>query len=236
MESTVKSAQRLANEIEEWVLSEQRHPNELLGNEPELIARFGVSRAVFREAIRMVEFDGLAVMKRGPAGGLMAAEPDGDAVTHALSVYLRYRRTGVSDLYEARLTVEPQCASLAAINLDSRDRATLQAVIDREGDAMERKDYEAFTECVMTFHNAIAALSKNGFYALVVKSLLELTEHLSPWPDYQPDSMAETHHAHLRVAEAVMAGDQALANVRMRSHTRASYEYNASHRSDNRSG
>jgi DNA-binding FadR family transcriptional regulator len=104
-------------------------------------------------------------------------------------------------------------------------------VIDAESEVMERGDYEAFTACVMAFHNTVAVLSKNDFYTLVVKSLLELTEHLSPWPDYQPDSMAATHRAHLKVAEAVMAGDQALAKIRMRSHTRASYEYNISHRS-----
>lgn len=228
----MKSAQRLANEIEEWILAERLQPDELLGNEPELIGRFGVSRAVFREAIRMVEFDGLAVMKRGPSGGLMSAEPDGDAVTHALSVYLRYRKTGVDDLYEARLTVEPQCASLAAINMNSHDRAELQAVLDAEGEAMDSMQYERFTECVIAFHNCIATLSRNGFYALVVKSLGELTEHLSPWPDFEPDpaSVAETHSAHVKVGEAVMAGDQALANMRMRNHTRASYAYNASHR------
>ena len=227
----MKSARRVAYEIEEWILAKQCEPDQLLGNEPELVARFGVSRAVFREAIRMVEFDGAAVMKRGPYGGLRAAEPDGDAVTHALSIYLRQRKTGVSELYESRLTIEPQCASLAAANLTGRDRAGLQAVIDAESEVVERGDYEAFTACVMAFHNAIAALSKNDFYTLVVRSLLELTEHLSPWPDYQPDSMAETHRAHLKVAEAVMAGDQALAKIRMRSHTRASYEYNISHRS-----
>jgi DNA-binding FadR family transcriptional regulator len=229
----MKSAQRLAGEIETWILSTHHEPGHFLGNEPELIARFGVSRAVFREAIRIVEFDGLAMMKRGPSGGFFAASPDGDAVTHALSVYLRYRSTAVADLYEARLTVESQCASLAATNVTEADRTQLTRVLREEEEAVDATDFTAFRSCVMNFHSSIAVLSRNGFYALVVKSLLELTEHSSPWPDGQPDgrrdSMAETHHAHVRIGQAVMDGDQALANIRMRRHTRASLAYNQAH-------
>ena len=42
---------------------------EVLGSQAELIERYGVSRAVFREAVRLVENQGVAFMRRGPGAG-----------------------------------------------------------------------------------------------------------------------------------------------------------------------
>lgn len=224
----VKSAQRLAGEIEDWVLAMRLEPGSFLGSERELIDRFGVSRAVFREAIRIVEFDGLAMMKRGPSGGLFSSSPDGDAVTHALSVCLRYLSTDVADIYEARLTIETRCAALAAARLTEKGRRQLQDVIEEEQTAVDTGDRLMYLECVRDFHNVIADLSKNHFHSLVVRSLFELTERLSPWPSdlRRQESMVNAHDAHVKIAEAIFAGDESLASMRMRSHTNASYSYN----------
>lgn len=224
----VKSAQRLAGEIENWILALRLEPGSFLGSERDLIERFGVSRAVFREAIRIVEFDGLAMMKRGPSGGLFSSSPDGDAVTHALSVCLRYLSTEVADIYEARLTIETRCAGLAAARITEKGRAVLQEIVDEERRAIEDGDRVAYLNCVRDFHIAVADLSKNHFHSLVVRSLFELTEQLSPWPSdlRRVESMMNAHVAHVKIAEAIYDGDEALASMRMRSHTNASHTYN----------
>lgn len=224
----VKSAQRLAGEIEDWVLALRQEPGSFLGSERDLIERFGVSRAVFREAIRIVEFDGLAMMKRGPSGGLFSSSPDGDAVTHALSVCLRYLSTDVADIYEARLTIETRCAGLAAARITEKGRTALQEIVEEEGAAVDIGDRASYLNCVRNFHIAIADLSQNHFHSLVVRSLFELTEQLSPWPSdlRRLESMVNAHVAHEKIAEAIFSGDEALASMRMRSHTKASHTYN----------
>jgi DNA-binding FadR family transcriptional regulator len=224
----VKSAQRLAGEIEDWVLALRLEPGGFLGSERELIERFGVSRAVFREAIRIVEFDGLAMMKRGPSGGLFSAIPDGDAVTHALSVCLRYLSTDVADIYEARLTIETRCAALAAARITEKGRSELQNIVEEEQSAVDIGDRALYLRCVRDFHIAIADLSRNHFHSLVVRSLFELTERLSPWPSdlRRLESMWNAHNAHVKIAEAIFDGDESLASMRMRSHTNASHSYN----------
>lgn len=232
LKGPVKSAQRLAGEIEDWILDTRLEPDNFLGSEPELIERFGVSRAVFREAIRIVEFDGLAMMKRGPSGGLYSASPDGDAVTHALSVCLRYLATDVADIYEARLTVETRCASQAAALISESGRASLQVILDNEQLAVDTNDGTLFPSCVRDFHVAIADLSNNHFHSLVVRSLFELTEQLSPWPTApdRSEGMSDAHRAHVKIAEAIISGDEALAHMRMRNHTLASLAYNDARR------
>src|SRR5487761_879245 len=66
------AARRLEAEIAEvgWPVGQ------ILGSEPELIERLGVSRAIFREAVRLLEQDNVASMRRGPGGGLIVTAPD----------------------------------------------------------------------------------------------------------------------------------------------------------------
>ena len=50
---------------------------EVVGSEAELLERYGVSRAVFREAVRLLEHLQVARMRRGPGGGLVVLDADG---------------------------------------------------------------------------------------------------------------------------------------------------------------
>src|SRR3546814_18745115 len=63
---------------------------EVIGSEPELLERYGVSRAVFREAVRLVEHKEVARMRRGPGGGLVVTVPTVESVMGAVAVSLFY--------------------------------------------------------------------------------------------------------------------------------------------------
>src|ERR1700724_1090383 len=66
----LKKAEIVADQIEQTIVGQRWEPGELFGSEVELIARYGVSRAVFREAVRLLEHHGLAEMRRGLHDGL----------------------------------------------------------------------------------------------------------------------------------------------------------------------
>ena len=71
-----RAAEQIVNDVVElgWPVGE------VLGSETELLERYGVSRAVLREAIRLIEHQRVARMRRGTGGGLVIDEPDVDAV------------------------------------------------------------------------------------------------------------------------------------------------------------
>ena len=73
---TLKKAETIADQIVQTIVSQRWEPGELFGSEVELIARYGVSRAVFREAVRLLEHHGLVEMRRGLHGGLFIRQPD----------------------------------------------------------------------------------------------------------------------------------------------------------------
>ena len=79
---------------------------EVLGSQAELIERYGVSRAVSREAVQLVENQQVAHMRRGPGGGLVVTEPTVDAIIDAAVLYLHRANTRLTEVFEARIVFE----------------------------------------------------------------------------------------------------------------------------------
>ena len=79
---------------------------EILGSEAELIDRYGISRAVFREAVRLVEHQHVARMRRGPGGGLVVEEPTVGAVISAVVLYLLRVDATLDEVFDTRLVLE----------------------------------------------------------------------------------------------------------------------------------
>ena len=92
--------------MEEEIIASGWPVGKVLGSEAELIERYGVSRAVFREAMRIVDHHGVAEMRRGPGGGLVVVAPKADAAVRTLSLNLEYLDLTPKQINEARLAIE----------------------------------------------------------------------------------------------------------------------------------
>src|SRR3546814_20446629 len=64
--------------------------------------RYGVSRAVLREAVRVLEHHQVAKMRRGPGGGLFVSEPGVAATTEAVALHLHRLAIPTAQLFEVR--------------------------------------------------------------------------------------------------------------------------------------
>jgi len=113
---------------------------EVLGSESELIERYGVSRAVFREAVRLVENQQVARMRRGPGGGLVVTEPTVDAIIDAAVLYLHRVGATLDEVFEARLVLEEIVTELATLRLDEAGVTKLRALVEDEASG-EVKDH-----------------------------------------------------------------------------------------------
>ena len=112
-----KRAEDVARAILQDVVADDLPPGTLLGSQTELIERYGASRAVFREALRLLEHHQIAVMRRGPGGGLFVSAPSVRGVSDVVAVYLARRDISMTDLVELRIRVE-----LALVELADRPR------------------------------------------------------------------------------------------------------------------
>jgi DNA-binding FadR family transcriptional regulator len=85
-----KSGLRLAYRITAQIRRRALPVGCSIGSEPELVSRYGVSRAVFREAVRMLEFFGVVQVRRGKDGGLVVAQMDPEGTVVSALLYLDY--------------------------------------------------------------------------------------------------------------------------------------------------
>ena len=215
-----KGAEVVARNITQTIVTEGLQPGELVGTEPELIEREGVSRALLREAVRLLEHHQIARMRRGPGGGLFVMAPSANAVTEVAAIFLARRGMRLADLAELRMGVEVAITDLAATRIDDVGTAGLDQALAREANATDAERVEA----VHDLHAAVAAAAQNRVLHLVALVLIRLSrlyqiERLAP--KAQKQIRAEVLRTHEGIASAIEDGDRELARHRMRRHLEA---------------
>src|SRR5271166_413925 len=220
-EHSDKRASRIARRIEADIVRHGWTVGESLGSEGALQQRYGVSRSVLREAVRLVEHHQVARMRRGPNGGLFICEPDAGPATRAVVIYLEYVGTTLDDLLNARRVLEPLAAALAAEHIDEagidRLRTVLRAEQPWKPGAPALRD---------EFHVVLAEQSKNPVLQLFVDVLMRLTKrHVGKSRTASADEAIEAvdhmRNNHSEIVAAVTAGDTARAETLTEQHVEA---------------
>ncbi|WP_090601019.1 FCD domain-containing protein [Mycobacterium lentiflavum] len=218
---TKKLASTIARDIEADIVRRGWPVGESLGSENALQQRFGVSRSVLREAVRLVEHHRVARMRRGPGGGLLITEPDAGPATRAIVIYLEHLGTTLTDLLNARLVLEPLAAALAAEHIDEAGIERLRAVLHAE--QQWRPGLPAPRD---EFHIALAEQSKNPVLQLFIDVLMRLTTRYALRSRTESASEAiealdYMHNDHSDLVAAVTAGDSARAKTLSERHVEA---------------
>lgn len=216
-----KLAAMVARDIEADIVRRGWAVGESLGSEGALQRRFGVSRSVLREAVRLVEHHQVARMRRGPGGGLYICEPDAGPAARAVVIYLEYLGTSLSDLLNARLVLEPLAAALAAERIDEAGIDRLRSVLHDE--QRWRPGLPAPRD---EFHIALAEQSKNPVLQLFIDVLMRLTTRyaLASRTDSATEAIEaveQLHAHHSAIVAAVTAGDSARAKTLSERHVEA---------------
>lgn len=216
-----KMAEELASRIESLIVERGWPEGEILGSETELLERFGVSRAVFREAVRLVEHHGAARMRRGPKGGLLVTSPSVSAVVRPATLYLDYAGVSTPDLIVARTALELNCVAIVADNLDDAGVELLRGALATEAAAGAAGGRVGTAH---DFHVLIAELSGNPALRLFVETLASLTFERTRNLPFDETQMAESRHAHEMIVESLISGDSSRAQHLMRRHLGAALD------------
>ena len=217
-----KAAETLAFEIGRDIIRQQAPRHSFLGSETELIGRYAVSRGVFREAIRILEYHALVQARRGPNGGIFVGDPDAGAVTAATALFLEYERVDPRQLYNTRAALELYAVGLATEMLDDVGEARLRACLE---DGQSTRDPENFVQR-NDFHRTICDLTENkplGLFVDVCQTLTFMHSFALEEGARQrtPEELAEEIQAeHTGIVEAMVARDVDQARSLMDAHLR----------------
>ncbi|MFE4956012.1 GntR family transcriptional regulator [Streptomyces sp. NPDC056653] len=172
-----------------------------------LARELGVSQTPVREALARCESEGL-VVRRPNTGYLVAPLLD---------------RTGLDDLYDIRLLLEPVAAERAARYATAAELAGIHSTLERMSPPLRGDTYEAyrgFAELDAAFHHAIAEASRSP---LMADTLRRFRAHTHGYRLYFRHSIAgQAVVEHQAVLDAILAKDPEAAAHAMRAHLEAS--------------
>src|SRR4026209_1677486 len=93
-----EKSQQIADELRRLIVSGKLSEGESLGHEPDLVERFGVSRPSLREALRILEAEGLISVVRGMLGGIVVHEPNERMTARTAALLLQSRNVSLADV------------------------------------------------------------------------------------------------------------------------------------------
>lgn len=201
-----KTAQRLALQIIQSIKTLNLKPGDHLGTEPELQERYNVSRAVLREALRMLELHCILVSKRGYGGGLVIAEPQPDYTVNIVVSYLQYYDFSTHYFFEVWRTIQLATSKMAAERITPASRKHLEQLLDREQSASP-KDYLL---AMRDIEVAISDLSGNRPLALFAQVLSKMALNYS-LGELPLNVIGDVSAIHQKTVKAIAAGEAGLA-------------------------
>jgi GntR family transcriptional repressor for pyruvate dehydrogenase complex len=169
-----KMADVVAKDLRTWIVRGTLKEGDRLPALERLASQFGVSLAVVREAVRILETEGLVEIQRGASGGVTVKTPTLDVVARSVGVFLQYHKVTVEDLLTARLGMEPFAVARLAAKPTAKVIRTLDGLIEKAQSCLN--DPLAFAAAATGFHQAIVSLAGNKTLSVVHAAILNIVE------------------------------------------------------------
>lgn len=179
-----------------------------------MTAEYDVGRGSLREALRILEFNGLLSMRPGPGGGPMVAPLDSRNFAKMASLHLHLSGARYRDVIEARLIMEPVMARLAATR---QDREVLQDLVKYVESPVPANDND-YLHHSTDFHSLLSGISTNPVLDLMGRSLKDLYTDRIESLLFPPETRSRVDDDHRRIARLIVAGDAGTAEREMRAH------------------
>ncbi|RDI56097.1 GntR family transcriptional regulator [Nocardia mexicana] len=221
-------AETVAAELRSRILTGDE--NYRLPTQDQLVQDFGVSYPSIREALRILETEGLVTVRRGNVGGAEVHRPDETSAAYHLGLALQGARVTLGDLAAGLRMLEPLCAAECATRPDRAETVipALTENVDRSAELID--DGVAFTQTAREFHDLIVSFTPNLTVRYVVSSLVALwsaqeqawAETLTRRGEYpSPGDATEAVRTHRRLVKEIAAGRAERAEQLYRTHLAA---------------
>ena len=214
--SAPRIAEIVADELRRQIIDGELADGDLLPRQEVLVEQFNVSLVSLREALRILETEGLVSVRRGNRGGAVVHAPAKASAAYMLGLLLQSDYVRLGDLGMALLELEPTCAALAARRPDRAESVIPEFKQINDSMAEHLDDGGRFTEIGRQFHDQIVRGCGNHTMIAVVGSLETLwTSHEQQWAEQTSargsyPSMKERRavlNTHIKLTELIEAGD-----------------------------
>ncbi|MGE7637323.1 FadR/GntR family transcriptional regulator [Peribacillus frigoritolerans] len=207
------------NQIKESFISGELKPGDKLPPERELSNLFKVSRTSIREALRVLEINGVIEIR--PGDGTFIRQSDVQSLIEQLSTsIIKTEDNMVYEMLEVRRVIETECAFLAAQRANSLDLQNILKALEEM--ARSEHDEELGLRADLLFHHSIAQATNNSIYAGLVHTLsdqMKNTIRATRWHRFaKPGHFQETLQEHKEIYYSIALKDADKAKQLMNAH------------------
>lgn len=221
--SVPKASDILADQLREMILNGAIPPGGALPPERELVQSSGLSRSSVRDALRILEVEGLITTRPGRSGGSVVQLPGRDTVARPMELFVKSHEVHLQSLLDCRLAIEPFLAARAAENRTEGELAEMRELHEKFLATTDNiADYKRLN---LEWHLAVARASHND---LLIALMEAIERPILAAADYQhvttKELRAGAKKAHTAIMESIAAQDRNAAHQRMAKHLGAYIE------------
>lgn len=202
----------VAEQLRELIVRNRLEPGDRLPAEWLVPERLRVSRGTLREALKVLESQGLTRTKTGPGGGVFVASVNSRHAIRLLDNLFLFRSPSIADIYAIRKLLEPELAASVAGKLDDSAIEALQGTIrlyEEEPATAEEEYQQRLAE--LDFHAELARHCDNrllGFVCEFLSSLLQdMTVCRDIYSEPNPDLRESGLNYQIRLFRAIRSGN-----------------------------
>jgi DNA-binding GntR family transcriptional regulator len=197
----VRNASVAATElIREAIIDGRLEPGRRL-KEEELARELGISRTPVREALLMLQAEGLVV-----------ATPNRGAIVRV------HTPEDLDDLYQLRALLEGYAARRAAMRISDEGVDELRLSCQRFEALSPEDDLRGLVRENLFFHNAILDIAGSARLAAMVRKVIELPLVYKSYIWYSPDQKRISVHYHGQIVKSLATRDADRAELIMKEH------------------
>ncbi|WP_460272231.1 FadR/GntR family transcriptional regulator [Celeribacter sp. ULVN23_4] len=222
-ESKLSRPVRVAEAIKALVVEEEMKPGDRLPSEPDMMVRFGMAKGTIREAMRILEAQGLIKTRTGPGGGAFVHEVSRERAKALLGNYFYFNSLTIGDIYQMRRSLEPENAASLAGTLSDDVLDKLQGIIALYTSPAQTPEEEREQHLAsLRFHALLADQSRNPLLGFIidfmVKLLSDITVYRQLYTPVNPALRARGVDYQTRLLAALREGDAGAARAIMKAH------------------
>ena len=212
MKRVSKVAEAIVSDILARICSGELNVGSALPGEAQMLAHYDVGRGSLREALRILEVHGIIKIKAGPGGGPIVRGVTTRDFGKMATMFLQAGGMTFRDVIDARLTLEPILARLAA---ERRDPKLVEQLMTLE---TSTSTDEKYLRTSAQFHRQIASMSGNKVLNLISHAIEDIFHERVAGLLFPPDQRGHVVEAHDAIARAISEGKSEDAERLMRDH------------------
>ncbi|MCI8516381.1 MAG: FadR family transcriptional regulator [Hungatella sp.] len=203
---------RLEDELMNYILKAPVEVGEKIPNEFDLAQQFGVGRSTVREAVKGLVTKGILEVRRG-AGTYVVSHHSVEEDPLGLS-RLEDKYKLALELFELRLMMEPEIASLAAQKAGEEEKVRLEELCRQVEELYNREEDHLAKD--VEFHTHIARCSQNRVVEMLIPLINSAVTTFGSLTNRKLKQ--ETIETHRNITDSIFRGDSVGAKCAMIMH------------------